>query len=59
MTAELTTNKTVRFTLGGYSSNVITNSVRIKVDDMFKIANLLRESNTNGVIIIDKEIKLN
>lgn len=58
MTAELTTNKTVKFTLGGFNSTMVTNSLNIKMDDMFKLMKLFREvSNvTNDIIVIDREM---
>ena len=58
MTAELTTNKTVKFTLGGFNSTMVTNSLNIKMDDMFKIIKLFREVNnvTNDIIVIDREM---
>ena len=43
MSAEITTNKTVNFKLGGLHSSTPTNSISIKLDDLFKIASLLRE----------------
>lgn len=58
MTAELTTNKTVKFTLGGFNSTMVTNSLNIKMDDMFKLMKLFREVNnvTNDIIVIDREM---
>ena len=60
MTAELTTNKTVKFTLGGFNSTIVTNSLNIKLDDMFKILKFFRDVNsnitTNDIIVIDREM---
>ena len=59
MSAEITTNKTVNFNLGGLHSSTPTNSISIKLDDLLKIATLFREidagvlsstTNTNTVI---------
>lgn len=58
MTAELTTNKTVKFTIDGFNSTVITNSLNIKLDDMFKMLKLFRDVNniTNEIqFIVDEE----
>lgn len=46
MSAEITTNKTVSFQLGGLHSYA-TNSVTIKIDDLLKTIQLLRESTNN------------
>ena len=58
MGVELSTNKTVKFTLGGFNSTIVTNSLNIKLDDMFKILKFFREVNsnitTNDIIVIDK-----
>ena len=43
MSAEITTNKTVNFKLGGLHSSTPTNSISIKLDDLLKIATLFRE----------------
>ena len=43
MSAEITSNKTVNFKLGGLHSIAPTNSISIKFDDLLKIAGLLRE----------------
>ncbi len=53
MSAEINTNKTVNFQLGGLHSNVATNGFVIKLEDLLKISQLFRDS-TNEVIIIDK-----
>ena len=59
MSAEITSNKTVNFNLGGLHSSTPTNSISIKLDDLLKIASLFREidagalsttTNTNTVI---------
>ena len=59
MSAEITSNKTVNFNLGGLHSSTPTNSISIKLDDLLKIATLFREidagvlsstTNTNTVI---------
>ena len=56
MQAELTTNKTVRFQLGGlHSFNSMTNSIDVKIDDLISIFKLFREA-TNDVIVIDKSV---
>ena len=47
MSAEITTNKTVNFKLGGLHSSTPTNSISIKLDDLLKIASLLREIDAN------------
>ena len=44
MSAEITTNKTVNFQLGGLHSIAPTNSISIKLEDLLKIATLFRES---------------
>ncbi len=44
MSAELTTNKTVKFQLGGFHSIAPTNSISIRLEDLLKIATLFRES---------------
>ena len=46
MSAEITTNKTVSFQLGGLHSYA-TNSITIKIDDLLKTIQLLRESTNN------------
>lgn len=60
MGVELTTNKTVKFTLGGFNSTIVTNSLNIKLDDMFKLLKLFRDVNsnitTNDIIVIDREM---
>lgn len=60
MNVELTTNKTVKFTLGGFNSTIVTNSLNIKLDDMFKILKFFRDVNsntiTNDIIVIDREM---
>lgn len=60
MGVELSTNKTVKFTLGGFNSTIVTNSLNIKLDDMFKILKFFREVNsntiTNDIIVIDREM---
>ena len=43
MSAEISTNKTVSFQLGGLHSTTPTNSISVKLDDLLKIANLFRE----------------
>lgn len=53
MSAEINTNKTVNFQLGGLHSNVATNGFVIKLEDLLKISQLFRET-TNDVIVIDK-----
>lgn len=60
MGVELSTNKTVKFTLGGFNSTIVTNSLNIKLDDMFKILKFFRDVNsnitTNDIIVIDREM---
>ena len=53
MSAEINTNKTVNFQMGGLHSNVATNGFVIKLEDLLKISQLFRDT-TNDVIIIDK-----
>ena len=53
MSAEITTNKTVNFQLGGLHSNSPTNSFQIKFDDIVNLFKLAKES-TNDVIVIDR-----
>lgn len=63
MSAEITSNKTVNFKLGGLHSIAPTNSISIKFDDLLKIASLLREvdgdvlstttNSTSGITIED------
>ena len=58
MGVELSTNKTVKFTLGGFNSTIVTNSLNIKLDDMFKMLKLFRDVNniTNEIqFIVDEE----
>jgi hypothetical protein len=54
MSAEISTNKTVNFQLGGLHSNVATNAFAIKLEDLVKVAQLFRETGTNDVMVIDK-----
>ena len=59
MSAEITTNKTVNFQLGGLHSIAPTNSISIRLEDLLKIATLFRESTcvgTNDLPIIDAPI---
>ena len=60
MSVELSTNKTIKFTLGGFNSTIVTNSLNIKLDDMFKILKFFRDANsnitTNDIIVIDREM---
>ena len=60
MGVELSTNKTVKFTLGGFNSTIVTNSLNIKLGDMFKILKFFRDVNsnitTNDIIVIDREM---
>lgn len=53
MSAEITTNKTVNFQLGGLHSNSPTNSFQIKFEDIVNLFKMVRDS-TNDVIIIDR-----
>lgn len=63
MSAEITSNKTVNFKLGGLHSIAPTNSISIKFDDLLKIASFLREvdagvlstttNSTSGITIED------
>ena len=43
MSAEITTNKTVNFHLGGYHSSSITN-LSVNLEDLLKMSKILRES---------------
>ena len=52
MSAEITTNKTVNFQLGGLHSNIATNWFTIKLEDLLKIVSLFREA-TNDVIVLE------
>ena len=52
MSAELATNKTVKFSLGGLHS-YSTNSISINLDQMVNILKLFRES-TNGIDSIEQ-----
>lgn len=56
MSAEITTNRTVIFNLGGLHSTMATNAVAIKLDDLLKISNLFRGNKitTNDVIVIER-----
>ena len=61
MSAEITTNKTVNFQLGGLHSIAPTNSISVKLDDLLKIASLFREVDggivlTNGASIVELPI---
>ena len=54
MSAEITTNKTVKFSLGGLHS-YSTNNIAIKLEDLLKISQLFREGcGTNDVILLDR-----
>ena len=53
MSAEISTNKTVSFQLGGLHSNSPTNNLQIKFEDIVNLFKMVRES-TNDVIIIDR-----
>ena len=58
MSAEITSNKTVNFHLGGLHSIAPTNSISIRLDDLLKIARMFREVNgglvlTNGASIVE------
>lgn len=53
MQAEISTNKTVSFQLGGLHSNSPTNNFQIKFEDIVNLFKLVRDS-TNDVIIIDR-----
>ena len=58
MSAEITSNKTVSFHLGGLRSIAPTNSISIRLDDLLKIAGMFREVNgglvlTNGASIVE------
>ena len=58
MSAEITSNKTVNFHLGGLRSIAPTNSISIRLDDLLKIAGMVREVNgglvlTNGASIVE------
>ena len=46
MGVELSTNKTVKFTLGGFNSTIVTNTFSIKIDDVFNMLKLFREVNS-------------
>lgn len=48
MSAEIATNKTVNFQLGGLHSIAPTNSISIRLEDLLKIATLFRESQIAG-----------
>lgn len=55
ISAELTTNKTVKFNLGGLHSTISTNTLHFKLEDIQKVIGLLRETQmtmeqTNGVV---------
>lgn len=59
MSAELTTNKTVKFQLGGLHSIAPTNSISIRLEDLLKIATLFRESEnirTNDFPVVNAPI---
>ena len=58
MSAEITSNKTVNFHLGGLRSIAPTNSISIRLDDLLKIAGMFREVNgglvlTNAASIVE------
>ena len=50
MSAEITSNKTVNFQLGGLHSIAPTNSISIKLDDLLKIATLFREIDAGDLL---------
>lgn len=57
MSAQITTNKTVNFQLGGLHSLAPTNNLTIKLDDLLKLVTLFREadfSKTNGVFQVEE-----
>lgn len=55
MSAELTTNKTVNFTLGGlHSTASLTNNIQIKVEDLISVIKLFRSADT-AVICPEQE----
>lgn len=51
MSAEITSNKTVNFKLGGLHSIAPTNSISIKLDDLIKIATLIREVDAGQCVL--------
>lgn len=51
MSAEITTNKTVSFQLGGLHSLSPTNSISIRLEDLLKIAALFREANDTQCVL--------
>lgn len=56
MAAEINTNKTVSFHLGGLDSIAPTNSFTIKIEDLLKLASLIKEANiseTNGIQVLE------
>lgn len=54
LSAEITTNKTVNFQLGGLHSIAPTNSISIRLEDLLKIVKLFREvdglTNANSIV---------
>ena len=55
MSAEICSNKTVKFNLGGLHSFATTNGLAIKLDDLLKISQLFRDcKTTNDVIVLEK-----
>lgn len=53
MSAEINTNKTVSFNLGGLHS-YSTNCISIKLDDLLKAVQMFREATNNTSIVIHK-----
>lgn len=53
MSAEISTNKTVSFQLGGLHSNSPTNNLQIKFEDIVNLFKLVRDT-TNDVIVIER-----
>ena len=49
MSAEITTNKTVNFQLGGLHSTYPTNSISINVSDLLKLVNLIRDADATAL----------
>ena len=53
MSAEIATNKTVKFHLGGLHSIAPTNSISIKMQDLVDLTNLLRDA-TNDTPCVER-----
>ena len=54
MSAEICSNKTVSFQLGGLHSHSSTNGIAIRIEDLIKISNLFKKNgiSSNDVVVL-------